>query len=245
VNGNRDFRFTAKAHRMFTHERQLDRAAVAEFTAGLWPLQKAGRLGALLLQFPWSFRFTAENREYFIQLRRAFHEFPLVAEMRHSSWLSDEGLGTFLDYRVGFVNIDQPEHLRATPPSAVLTTGVGYVRLHGRSGDAVQELPGQRADYLYSPPELDAWKARIERLQRNANQVFVVFNNDAGARSLVNALQLQRAMGVARGAAPKDLLRRYPVELQGWKSDRPYQTPLFVEAPRLRPVSAGRGARAA
>ncbi len=85
------------------------------------------------MQFPWSFRFTAENKDFFIRLRRAFHEFPLVAEMRHSSWMAEEAVGVFLDYRVGFCNIDQPEYTRAMPPTAYLTSGVGYVRLHGRN----------------------------------------------------------------------------------------------------------------
>jgi uncharacterized protein YecE (DUF72 family) len=83
-----DFTFTAKLHQDFTHKRVLDQANIALFKEGLWPLLRAKKLGALLMQFPWSFRFTAENREFFIELRRAFHEFPLVAEMRHDSWMA-------------------------------------------------------------------------------------------------------------------------------------------------------------
>ena len=128
-----DFTFTAKLHQDFTHKRVLDQAGIAQFKEGLWPLLRAKKLGALLMQFPWSFRFTAENREFFIDLRRAFHEFPLVAEMRHSSWMAEEAIGTFLDYRVGFCNIDQPQYTRAMPPTAILTSEVGYVRLHGRN----------------------------------------------------------------------------------------------------------------
>ena len=85
------------------------------------------------MQFPWSFRFTVENREFLIRLRRTFSEFPLVAEMRHSSWMAEEAVGTFLDYRIGFCNIDQPDYTRAMPPTAFLTSGIGYVRLHGRN----------------------------------------------------------------------------------------------------------------
>ncbi len=49
----------------------------------LWPFHRARKLGCVLMQFPWSFRYTEENRTFLIALRRAFHEFPLVAEMRH------------------------------------------------------------------------------------------------------------------------------------------------------------------
>ena len=130
---NPRFFFTAKLHRRFTHDRTLDPAEVAQFKEGLWPLRNANRLGCLLMQFPWTFRFTEENRDWFVALRRAFHEFPLVAEMRHSTWMSEEALGVFMDYRVGFCNIDQPVYASAMPPAACLTSPIAYVRLHGRN----------------------------------------------------------------------------------------------------------------
>src|SRR5438552_632500 len=86
VSTNPKFLFTAKLHRSFTHERILSPSKVGAFREGLLPLLRSGKLGCVLMQFPWTFRYTEENREHLIQLRRAFHEFPLVAEMRHSSW---------------------------------------------------------------------------------------------------------------------------------------------------------------
>ncbi len=128
MEGNRNFQFTAKLNQQFTHKRLLTEIDAASFKEGLFPLLHANRLGALLMQFPWSYRFTEENVDFFIKLRRAFHEFPLVAEMRHNSWLTEEAQGIFLDYKVGFCNIDQPEYTRAMPPTALLTSNVGYVR---------------------------------------------------------------------------------------------------------------------
>lgn len=200
---NPRFQFTAKLHQRFTHARILEDREIAQFKEGLWPLLRAGKLGALLMQFPWAFRFTAENREFFIRLRRAFHEFPLLAEMRHSSWMAEDAVGTFLDYRVGFCNIDQAESMRAMPPTTFLTSSVGYARLHGRG-------PG----YLYSGEELAEWARRIERISRYAESMFVTFNNDAGAKSVVNALQLQAAISGVRAPAPRELRRRYPLELE-------------------------------
>ena len=133
IEANPRFQFTAKLHRRFTHERVLETSEVAAFTQGLHPVFKARKLGAVLMQFPWSFRFTPENREWLIRLRTEFSEFPLSAEMRHSSWMAEEAIGTFLDYRIGFCNIDQPVYTRAMPPAAFLTSGIGYVRLHGRN----------------------------------------------------------------------------------------------------------------
>jgi uncharacterized protein YecE (DUF72 family) len=233
---NPRFRFTAKLHQRFTHGRILEDAEVAAFKDGLRPILRAGKLGAVLMQFPWSFRFTAENREFFIRLRRAFGEFPLVAEMRHSSWMAEEAVGTFIDYRVGFCNIDQPEYTRAMPPTAFLTSEVGYVRLHGRNpnnslGAYDPSAPRRRQhDYLYSEAELAEWAKRIEHVGRFAESTFVIFNNDAAAKSVVNALQMQAMVSGVRSNAPKELRRRYPVELEHFGPQHAEQQWLFPAA---------------
>src|SRR5579862_999838 len=253
VQANSDFQFTAKLHQGFTHGRSLEEPSIAEFKEGLWPLLRARKLGAILMQFPWAFRFTPENREFLIRLRRAFHEFPLVAEMRHSSWLAEEAIGTFLDYHVGFCNIDQPEYTSAMPPTSYLTSGVGYVRLHGRNpknalGGFDRRATGEKAtrpqlpveaasakasgrlrqhDYLYSEAELDEWTQRIDRIARFAESTFVIFNNDAGGKSVVNALQLEASMSERRIVAPQELRRRYPMQLESFAPNHFEQQQLF------------------
>jgi len=236
VEANPRFQFTAKLHQRFTHSRVLDAAEIETFAEGLRPMLRAKKLGALLMQFPWSFRFTSENKEFFIKLRRAFHEFPLVAEMRHSSWMAEEAVGVFLDYRVGFCNIDQPEYTRAMPPTSYLTSGIGYVRLHGRNpqnslGSFSKESQRVRQhDYLYSEAELAEWAKRIEHVSRFADSTFVILNNDAQGKSVVNALQLQAILGGGRATAPKELRRRFPVELEQFGSGYTEQQSLFWAA---------------
>ena len=237
VERNPEFSFTAKLHQNFTHRRSLDAAEITAFKEGLWPLLRAGKLGALLMQFPWSFRFTGENRDHLIRLRRAFHEFPLVAEMRHSSWMAEEALGTFLDYKIGFCNLDQPEYTRAMPPTAILTSGIGYVRLHGRNpknslGAFAAEAQRQRQhDYLYSEAEIAEWAGRAEHIGRFAERVYVIFNNDAGAKSFVNALQMRSAAtGSLRSTPPIGLRRQYPVELEAYGPSYAQQQLLFTAA---------------
>ncbi|MEO8028594.1 MAG: DUF72 domain-containing protein [Bryobacteraceae bacterium] len=233
---NPNFQFSAKLHQRFTHERILNGSEVALFKEGLWPILRSGRLGAVLMQFPWSFRFTAENRQFVIDLRRAFHEFPLVAEFRHDTWMSEEAIGMLIDYKVGFCNIDQPEYTRAMPPTSVLTTGVGYVRLHGRNpGNSLGAYKpaasrGQQHNYLYSPQELAEWVPRIHHLARHAERVFVVANNDAGGKSIVNALQLQAMLGDSRRRAPEALLAKYPWDLHEFRGRVPVQEDLFQAA---------------
>ena len=238
VEANPDFQFTAKLHREFTHERCLDERSAEAFRRGLRPLREAGKLGCVLMQFPWSFRFTEENRDFLIRIRRAFSEFPLVAEMRHSSWMRDEALGLFIDYHIGFCNIDQPQRQSAMPPGACLTSSIGYVRLHGRGyGRWFQEFerPSREAgrkDYLYSPEELAEWKDRINHIRRFADSVFVVTANDEGGRSVVNAVQMQSLLGQAKDSIPRTLARSYRRELASFRPDGPVQETLFEPAAR-------------
>jgi uncharacterized protein YecE (DUF72 family) len=221
TSANPRFQFTAKLHQDFTHRRILEEKAVQTFKEGLKPLLTAKKLGALLMQFPWSFRLTEENREFVIRLRRAFHEYPLVAEMRHSSWMAEEAVGTFIDYRIGFCNIDQPEYTRAMPPTALLTTGIGYVRMHGRNPKnslggfhASSPIERQRQhDYLYTAAELDEWAKRIEHVNRFAETTFVIFNNDAAGKSVVNSLEMKAKLTGVHPVAPRELRRKFPMEL--------------------------------
>ncbi len=194
--------FTVVLGHRFTQERDLSSEAVASCKEGLWPFLNAGRLGCLLLEFPWPFRFTRENRDFLISLRRAFHEFPLAAEMRHASWMLDEALGTLMDYRIGFCNVDQPEWLRAMPPAAIVTSSTGYVRLHGRA-----------AEYLYTPEELETWHARVDRIAKHTLATFVITANAAGARSVVNALELRLLIEGSPANVPCELTRHYPDRL--------------------------------
>ncbi len=200
VGHNPQFQFTARLNRMFTHERLMQPEDVQRWSEGLAPLQEAGRLGCVLMQFPTAFRFTAENKDFLIRVRRAFHRFPLVAELRHKSWTVPEASGTLIDYHIGFCNLDQPQQVTATPPTSLLTWRVGYVKLHGRVtghwhdefDDRTMKSSGN--NYSYSLDELAEWKARIEKILPFSQSMFVIFNNDMGGKSVVNALQMQSVM---------------------------------------------------
>ncbi len=233
VAANPRFQFTAKLNRQFTHERVLEPEAVAASARGLEPLAEAGRLGCVLMQFPAWFRFTGENRNFLIRLRRAFARFPLVAEMQHTSWMREEALGVLIDYQVGFCHIDPLPPGFALPPRVWLTSSIGYVRLHGRNLTA-PSLPtgasGRGAAgraYLYTTEELAEWKERIEHLRRFAESVFVVMTNDAGAHAVLNALELQALLAGEAPRAPEALRRRYPRELAGFASEEASAAGLF------------------
>src|ERR1044071_57678 len=87
VAHNPDFKFTTKLYKPFTHERgKATDEDERIFREGIDPLAEAGRLGALLLQFPWSFKNTEEERDYLSSLLDRFKDYPLVVELRHATW---------------------------------------------------------------------------------------------------------------------------------------------------------------
>jgi uncharacterized protein YecE (DUF72 family) len=134
VTHNRNFRFTAKLYQRFTHDRgQATAEDEKTFREGIDPLVEAGKFGALLLQFPWSFKNTEEERDYLSALLDRFRDYPLVVELRHASWNEPAIYQSFERRGVGFCNIDQPLFARSIKPSARTTSRVGYVRLHGRN----------------------------------------------------------------------------------------------------------------
>jgi len=216
------FAYTAKLWRRFTHERDtaFTRAEVATVRRGMRPLHEAGKLGALLAQFPWSFRRTDENRHWLDDVVRAFEEFPLVVEVRHASWDVREFYEELTERGIGFVNIDQPLFRHAVKPSAKVTAPVGYVRIHGRNyRDWFRKDAGVEAryDYLYSPAELAPWAERSARLAASgAEEVFTITNNHYRAQAAVNAIQLKGMLLDEPMPAPEPLYAAYETELAEW-----------------------------
>jgi uncharacterized protein YecE (DUF72 family) len=213
VAQNSAFRFTAKLFHSFTHERKPAPNDEKDFKDGLAPLVEAGRLGALLLQFPWSFRNSSENREYLVSLHARFREYPLVLEVRHSSWTAPETLELLAQLDVGLCNIDQPLFHRSIKPGAEATSGIGYVRLHGRNYRnwfSKTALSYERYDYLYSVEELEPWVDRIKDVARKTKDTYAVSNNHHEGKAITNALEITALIGDKRVSAPAPLVEHYP-----------------------------------
>lgn len=220
VAERRDFRFTAKLYRRFTHERASAWTAeeVDAVRDGLDPLAQADRLGALLLQFPWSFRNDEKNREWLRDLARAFRQYPLVVEVRHISWNEPDFYRELSESGIGIVNLDQPMFHDSLPPAARATSPVGYVRVHGRNyKDWFRKTAGrdERYDYLYSAKELRPWADRTRSLSQEpgVTDVYVVNNNHFAGQAVVNALMLQAEVSGQPVPVPPTLLQAYPKEL--------------------------------
>jgi len=214
VTANKEFTFTAKLHRLFTHERGKATAAdEKEFHAGMAPLMKAEKLGALLLQFPWSFKNTVEDRIYLAELLEKFGDYPLVLEVRHASW-NTPAMYEWLEERgIGICNIDQPVFSKSIRPAALTTSPVGYVRLHGRNYQNWfrEKAPrDERYNYLYSFDELDPWLKRIKEVAKQTRETYVITNNHFRGQAVVNAIEIEAALKEKRVPAPEPLFGVYP-----------------------------------
>ncbi len=224
ASANRDFVFTAKLYRVFTHSpvavveptsaktiRFSDKDAT-ETKAGFDSIAEHGKLGAVLAQFPISFKLTDENRGYVERLVHQFREYPLVLEVRHASWNQPEVLQWLAELHVGLCNIDQPLLGRAIRPGAAATTEVGYIRLHGRNYKQwfAETNVRDRFDYLYSEKELSQWKERAEEVAAKTEATFVVANNHNLGKATVNALELMAMLQGSKVDVPSTLVQRYP-----------------------------------
>lgn len=214
VAGASDFRFTAKLHRVFTHERgkatAADENAVRE---GMDALVTAEKLGAVLIQFPWSFKNTDDDRVYLAKLMDRFKDYPLVLEVRHLSWCNPQIYEWLEELSVGICNIDQPLFSKSIKPAGLATSPVGYVRLHGRNyQDWFREKAPRddRYNYLYSLDELEPWIARIKQIAAKTKESYVITNNHFRGQAVVNALEMKSTLAERRVLAPTPLFEKYP-----------------------------------
>jgi uncharacterized protein YecE (DUF72 family) len=220
VDDHPDFRFTAKLWQGFTHEGTTSTEDEAAFRQAMAPLHEAGRLGAVLLQFPYRFHHTPEHRAYLRRLADAFGAYPLVLEIRHRSWDRPQVYEFLRELGIGFCNIDQPQVSYSIGLTCVVTSPIGYLRLHGRNAAmwfAEGADAAARYDYRYPAEELEAIVDVVEVLSRQARETYLITNNHFRGQAALNALELRHR------------LRRAPV---------PVPPPLLMAYPELRPIAA-------
>lgn len=214
VGGAADFTFTAKLNRVFTHERgKATEADEKEVREGMDALHSKGKLGAMLIQFPWSFKNTDDDRVYLTKLLDRFKDYPLVLEIRHSSWNNPQIYEWLEELGVGICNIDQPLFERSVSPAALTTSQVGYVRLHGRNyHDWFREKAPRddRYNYLYSLDELEPWITRIREIAAKTKESYVITNNHFRGQAVVNAIEIKSTLEEERVVAPAPLFKKYP-----------------------------------
>jgi uncharacterized protein YecE (DUF72 family) len=215
VQQNPNFLFSIKLHQDFTHQgKNPSQKQADEFKFGIEAITASNRLGAVLIQFPWSFYRSTKTIHYLEQLFKMFPGLPLALEVRHSSWDHPEFLKFLSEYKVAFCNIDQPVFRSSIKPTIYSTNpDFSYVRLHGRNyKNWFKKNAGrdERYDYLYSHEELSEWVTRIKNLAGKSKKTFVVTNNHYRGQALTNALQIKNKLTNKKLDVPKQLIENFP-----------------------------------
>ena len=238
------FEFSVKLYQKFTHPRlfkarltaglpgagqeaalldalvQPTSADVDAFRRGIDPLASAGRLGALLAQFPASFQDGPASRDYLAGLLRAFADYPVAVELRHKTW--SDGIGGTLallnTFGAAWVQIDEPKFRFSIRQNQLPNVkGFYYMRLHGRN--AAQwwrhDNSEDRYNYLYSADELKEFTETADAAKALVKKLYLYTNNHFSAKSVANAAMIKQQLGEPlEGGYPPAFLARYP-ELAG------------------------------
>ncbi len=251
------FDFSVKLYQKFTHPSMFKDAAlkrapgaagalldllaevtqsdIDEFRAGIEPLAQAGRLGALLAQFPPSFKDSPASRDYLAQLLRAFADYPVAVELRHKSW-SDaigETVSMLNAFDAAWVQIDEPKFRFSIRQNYLPNVkSFYYMRLHGRNAAAWwhHAASEDRYNYLYSGEELREFSGIATAATELVRKSYLYTNNHFSSKSVVNAVMLKAQSGQEiEGEYPPELIERYP-EMAGLvtasSSRRPEPLPL-------------------
>jgi uncharacterized protein YecE (DUF72 family) len=225
------FDFSLKLYQKFTHPDMfakatggdpatLGRKDVDEFRAAIEPLARAGKLGALLAQFPASFKSDPESRGYLQWLLKAFREYPVAVELRHRSW-SDDPRGTaelLEEFGAALAQIDEPKFktsIRQTLLPNVRT--FYYLRLHGRNAAQwwKHDSSEDRYNYFYTADELEPFAEAAKAAARRVKKAYLYANNHFSAKSVANAAILKAQLGQELdGEYPPEFVERFP-DLEG------------------------------
>lgn len=233
------FEFSVKLYQKFTHPKMYrervvrslpedarpeQAAALArptaadldEFRRGIDPLASSGKLGALLAQFPASFKNDDPSRDYLAWLLRAFATYAVAVELRHRTW-SDalpQTLGLLNEFRAAWVQIDEPKFRFSIRQNYLPNLkGFYYMRLHGRNAEKWwrHESSDDRYDYLYTDGELTEFSETAAAVRQLVKKAYLYTNNHYSAKSVANAAMIKRQLGEPiDGEYPPAFVERFP-----------------------------------
>jgi uncharacterized protein YecE (DUF72 family) len=234
------FEFSVKLYQKFTHprmseervERSLRDAApdtesvkalamptgadLDEFRRGIEPLVDKGKLGALLAQFPPSFKNGDRERSYLADLLHSLAAYPVAVELRHKTWSDtlDQTLGLLNTFKAAWVQIDEPKFRLSIRQNYLPNVrGFYYLRLHGRNAKQWwrHDKSEDRYNYLYTSDELQEFTATMEAARRIVKKAYLYANNHFSAQSVANATMIKQQLGEPiEGEYPEAFIERYP-----------------------------------
>jgi uncharacterized protein YecE (DUF72 family) len=170
--------------------------AWARFLAALEPLRSAGKLGAILLQFPPWFPIGRANKQYILDCAERVAPDRVCVEFRNHTWMTEDNQKETLEFLsahdLPYVCVDMPQgYSNSIPPVVAATSDLAVLRMHGHSDKWESKSIQERFGYRYGEKELAAWAGNVKRLAEDAAETHVVFNNCYRDYAQVNARQLE------------------------------------------------------
>lgn len=181
-------RFAVKAHKSFTHERDATADLAQRLRESVAPLRDAGMLGPLLLQFPYSFHRTRENRMWLAQLVEWLDGESLAVEFRNQGWHKDTVKESFRAMGLAWVSVDYPQVRGMPEPELVVTSPLAYIRLHGRNEKTWYggSSAAERHDYRYARDELRTWVEWIKSAEGELERAWLMMLNTTKGHAIHN-----------------------------------------------------------
>ncbi len=166
------------------------------FRRSLEPLVKAGKMGALLAQFPPSFKNDDFGRQVLEIIAREFGQYRLAVELRHKSWSDDPAIADLLrQFNIAWVQIDEPKFSSSIATELPATADFAYFRFHGRNAENWWNGTTEtRYQYLYSPEEIRELTEKVKAASEKTSVTFAFFNNHWKAYAPRNAGDMIKAL---------------------------------------------------
>jgi uncharacterized protein YecE (DUF72 family) len=166
------------------------------FLAALAPLRQAGKLGAILLQFPPWFPIGRANKQYILDCAQRVAPDRVCVEFRNRTWMTEDNQKETLEFLsahdLPYVCVDMPQgYSNSIPPVVAATSDLAVLRMHGHSDKWESKDIQERFGYRYDDKELKTWAGNVKRLAEDAAETHVVFNNCYRDYAQVNAKQLE------------------------------------------------------
>ena len=202
----KDFLFTVKLWQKFTHPKMYKEATGEEavisledidlFKQSIDPLVRYGKLGALLAQFPPSFRNDSFGQQIINAVGKAFKDYRLAVELRHRSWSDDPSIAKLLgEHNMAWVQIDEPKFKSSIAQELPITSDMAYFRFHGRNAEMWWTGDSEtRYKYLYSAEEIEELADRVKSSAEQTKLLFALFNNHWRGYAPRNAVDMKKML---------------------------------------------------
>jgi len=204
----KDFLFTVKLWQKFTHPKMYKEATGEEaaislqdvdvFKSSIEPLVRYGKLGALLAQFPPSFKNDNHGKQILIAVIKTFGQYRLAVELRHHSWSDDPDITSLLkENNIAWVQIDEPKFKSSISEELPITSDMAYFRFHGRNAELWWTGDTEtRYKYLYPAEEMKELVDRVKSAAGQTQLLFALFNNHWRGYAPRNAVDMMKSLQI-------------------------------------------------